>query len=251
MVPRTDDVVRFYQAAHLGLLALDARSTRKRLSGAEAEGRWAAFSGDMNDWDRLELCLRDAAVQFPAAFAPRVIFALDGLTDDEPFGDRWQRPAGQLAWKLLHEPPATPASLDDLISSAARVWGLPLPEAPVAGLDDITVATRVRVAGAGALVAVARRLARIDASNLIDQVTLITDAPAERQLFGLAGVFMKASGEARLAGSQSAPGKGTLGELVIVSPDASEEAARAARAPQRPGKPGELRGDAVADGARG
>jgi hypothetical protein len=215
MVPRTDEVVRFYKAAHLGLRVLDARGSRQRLSGAEATARWNAFAGDMNEWDRLDLCLRDAAVQFPMAFAPRVVFALDGLTDDEPFGESWERPAGRLAWELIHEPPPVPATLAELMAAAAAIWGLPLVEPPGAELPALTVASRVRVASAGALVAVARRLEQIDASNLIDQVTLVTREPAERQLFGLAAVFSKASGDGRILSPDEAARVGAGSELSV------------------------------------
>jgi hypothetical protein len=215
MVPRTDDVERFYKAAHLGLLVLDARSTRKRLSGVEATARWSAFAGDMNEWDRLDLCLRDAAVQFPVAFAPRVVFALEGLTDDEAFGESWQRPAGRLAWELINQPPPAPSSLGDLLRAAAAIWGLKRTEPPATQLDGLTVATRVQVTGAGALVAVALRLAEIEASNLIDQVTLISKDPGERQLFGLAAVFSKASGDGRILAPDDPAGPRAAGELRV------------------------------------
>jgi hypothetical protein len=215
MVPRSDDLVRYYQAAHLGLLTLDARGTRKRLSGDEANARWTAFAGDMNDWDRLDLCIRDAAVQFPVALAPRVIFALEGLPEDEPFGERWERPAGQLAHELLHSPPSPPATLTELQDRVAALWGLSLAapkDLPLAGLG---VASRVRVAGAGALAVVASRLAEIEGSNLIDQITLISDEPAERQLFGLAALFTKAAGAGRIWGHHQANQPGPPHEIRV------------------------------------
>jgi hypothetical protein len=213
MVPRTDEVVRFYQAALLGLLVLDARGARKRLSGAEASARWEAFAGDMDDWDRIDLCLRDAAVQFPDAFAPRVVFSLEGLTDDEPFGEKWPRPAGPLAHRFFHDPPPTPATLADLLHRAASIWGLPLVAPAPDSIASLTMASKVRVAGAGALVAVALRLSEIEASNLIEQVTLISGDPAERQLFGLAAVFSKASGSGRILAPEEATRAGLAADV--------------------------------------
>lgn len=222
MVPRTDDVDRFYQAAHLGLLILDARSPRRRFFGGDVEARWGAFAGDMDDWDRLDLCLRDAAVQFPAAFAPRVVFALEGLAGDEPFGERWPRPAGQQARTLFHPPPGAavplaPASLGELLQRVASIWGLSLAEPPASQLDGLTVASRLRVEGAGALAAVARCLAQIDASNLVDQVTLVAHEPGERQLFGLAAAFSRAPGEARILTPAQASSPGPVGERLVTS----------------------------------
>lgn len=214
-MPRSDDLVRYYHAAHLGLLTLDARSPRKRLSGEDAGARWAAFAGDMNDWDRLDLCIRDAAVQFPAALAPRVIFALEGLTEDEPFGERWVRPAGPLAHQLLHSPPSAPATLTALLEQVAAVWGLSLSAPPDLPLAELGVTSRVRVAGAGALAAVASRLADIEGTHLIDQITLVSDDPAERQLFGLAALFTKAAGAGRIWGHHEASKPGPPGEIRV------------------------------------
>jgi hypothetical protein len=91
-VPHPDDRRRFYQSAMAILRALDAKAPVPRRFGAEADARWALFKGDLALGDRLDLLVRDGAATQPTAFAPRVVFALDGLASDEPFGPDWPEP---------------------------------------------------------------------------------------------------------------------------------------------------------------
>jgi hypothetical protein len=104
--PSPAQAERFYRAGVLGLRALEAREGRGRRLGPAADATWRAFRGDpgeLDDRDRLDLLLRDAAATSPLAFAPRRIFALAGLSDDEPFGHEWPGLPVSLARLLLRE----------------------------------------------------------------------------------------------------------------------------------------------------
>ena len=91
MSPAIDQsqIDHFYVAAMLGLRALEARSAAPRRFGPDADARWNAFRGGLQDWHRIELLVRDAAVRNPAGFAPKVVFDLPALADDEPSGPDW------------------------------------------------------------------------------------------------------------------------------------------------------------------
>src|SRR5690242_12221615 len=60
-MPNRNENTSFYEAASLGLRALDARATRSRRFGPDADATWRAFRGELTDGDRLDLLLRDAA----------------------------------------------------------------------------------------------------------------------------------------------------------------------------------------------
>ena len=90
------DASKFYKAAVGVLAVLDVR--RGRAFGVDADARWQAFRGALQDWDRIEILVRDAAVAYGSeatsgaprvpcpGFAPRLVFDLPALADDEPSG---------------------------------------------------------------------------------------------------------------------------------------------------------------------
>lgn len=219
----------FYDAASLGLRALEARPGGPRRFGAEADSRWSLFKGELGDADRLDFYLRDAATPHPAAFAPRVVFALEGLTADEPFGPAWEVPdLGAVHGWLRAE---APADLPALLAAVARAWRLTPAPRDAAALSSLTPADRFAVAGAGAIIAAACSFDGRQGYDLADQAVLITDRPGERQLFGIAAACLGASRGLRiLAPAAAVPGPDlpTL-RAAFVSDDASP-ASRAAAA---------------------
>lgn len=181
----------FYEAAFVGLKALDARADVARRFGPNADARWSLFKGEMKERDRLDLLIRDAAANHPAAFAPRRVFLLDGLAEDEPFGPEWPGPDAALSlqlWRDSHTPaPSTPGAV---LQAAARAWRL-MPQ-PLARevLAEIAPATRILTSGAGAVLSLAAYFEGRADLDLADQVLLVTDSPAERQLFGMAVMLL-------------------------------------------------------------
>lgn len=220
----------FYEAAVLGLRAMDAGSTQRRFFGQDAAATWSAIVGALRPSDRLDLLIRNAAVASPAAFAPRVIFPLPGLADDEPFGPDWTAPTA-VAEKLLREAaqPLGDPNPRAVVAAAAKAWGLK-PKPAIARLGDLTPASRILAAGAGAILTLAEHFHGRAGFDLGKQVVLVAGGPGERQLLGLA---------AALLGSTAAPGFLEVGitakqvrenagvttvSLALVSPDAEPRA---------------------------
>jgi len=231
------DQESFYRSAALGLCALDATSGQRRWFGPEADAKWSAIVGALRPADRLDLLVRNAAVASPAAFAPRVIFPLPGLADDEPFGPDWVTPAA-LAEKLLHDAarPLADPSPKTVLAEAARAWDLK-PAAPTAKLDALTPASRILAAGAGAILALAEHFHGRAGFDLGNQVVLVAAGPGDRQLLGLAAALLGSASPIRfLAPGASAaiarekPVSLTSVHLALVSPDADPRAAETVEA---------------------
>lgn len=223
----------FYEVAVLGLKALDTlRNTRPRFD-PNADATWAAFKGEQQDADRIDLLVRDAAVIQPAAFAPRVVFGLPGLADDDPFGAGWPGATERFAkgW-LLAVPPNDAAQL---LRRAAEVWGTQV-AAPGEPVGPITPSTRLLVAGLGALLAVFTAFDGQQGFDFAEQVTVVADQPAERQLAGLACALLGGHQAVRLLPADATPD--AVAELrlsrAVVSSDVSP-AVRSALAAWRQG----------------
>ena len=118
------EIDRFYRAAVLGLGLLEARSETARRFGPDADARWKAFRGGLQDWDRVELLVRDASVRNPAGFAPRVVFGLAALADDEPCGPDWPGPPPTEASTLLRSVASAPRELGPILEVVEAAWGL-------------------------------------------------------------------------------------------------------------------------------
>jgi hypothetical protein len=180
----------FYAAAVAGLRALDARERVPRRFGSAADSRWATFKGNLDEADRLDVLLRDAAVTWGSAFSAAEVFDLFGLAPDEPFGPDWRTLGTAAARRAFAEPPAptTPSSLASHLGVSAR---------PVA-LPALTPSTRLAVAGGAALVAVADAFAQTPGLSWSDQVLAVATTPAHRQLAGLLAIAIAASARTRL-----------------------------------------------------
>lgn len=199
------DIERYYRAALLGLQSLDANERVAPRFGPEADARWRALHGELEARDRLELLLRDAAKAQPVAFAPRVLFALPGLSSDEPLGKDFRGASEALAAELLRAATAKPAptTLRALLEEAARIWGLAPTPIDEADLLALRPASRVVAAGAGALISIAVSLADRAGFDLADQVVLVSETPSVRQLLGLAVAWTRVRRQERLLSPQA------------------------------------------------
>jgi len=218
------DITRFYGASTFALRALDGASGLR--FGADADARWRLFRGELEDTDRLDLLLRDAAVAHPGGFAARIVFDLEGLADDEPFGPDWPGIDASSATAMLRDASARQrVQLGEL----ASIWGISPQKLPKVGLDAITPATRIVAAGPGAILALADHFAAQSGFDLGDQVTFIGDGPAPRHLFGLAVALLGGTNQARTLNSGSSKASGRI-DRVLVSDDATADEKRAAEA---------------------
>jgi hypothetical protein len=188
-----EDAARFYKAAMGVLGVLDAR--RGRAFGADADARWQSFRGALQDWDRIEILVRDAAMAYGSeqtsgapripcsGFAPRIVFDLPALADDEPSGPDWIGPEPTEALDLLRlaKQPRDPM---ESLEHAAAAWGATSAKPPTIG--EVLPSTQLLICGAGAILGVAGAFLHGTGLDLPDQVVLVSDEPATRQLFGLA-----------------------------------------------------------------
>ncbi len=221
--PTPQERAAFYDAAVLGLRALDAREPTARRFGADAEARWAQFAGALGAGDRLDILLRDAAGAWGAAFSPSECFGFFGLADDEPFGPDWAGIDDHVAKRLLAGPeePATLAHLAAMLG---------VHEAPVQ-VPPLTTSTKLLVAGGAALLAVAKTFADNPALSWTDQVVAVGERGAPRQLAGLAAVLVGARARTVIVrpSPDAASALRTAGfphiDAAVVSPDAEPEAA--------------------------
>jgi len=184
----SQDRAAFYEAAVLGLRALDARERTVRRFGPDADARWAQFAGALGPGDRLDILLRDAAGTWGAAFSPSECFGFFGIADDEPFGPDWDGIDDRAAKRLLATVSVDAPTLDQVAvalgAKAARVTVPPL-----------TPSTKLVVAGGAAIVAVGKAFAADRTLSWTDQVVVIADEPPTRQLAALAAVMLGARGQ--------------------------------------------------------
>ncbi len=216
----------FYAVAILGMRALDARSNGRQRLDANADATWAAYKGAQQHADRVDLLVRDAAVTQPTAFAPRVVFDLPGLADDDPFGADWPGAEGPRAGDWLRATPAEDATA--FLRDAARAWGLQVGTVSQP-LGTITPASRLVVAGVGALLAVFAAFDGRSGFDFAEQVTVVADRPGERQLAGLVGALLGSHQAVKLLAPNAAKDAVAAfrAERIIASSDVSAAVTRA------------------------
>jgi hypothetical protein len=180
----------FYAAAIAGLRVLDGRERVPRRFGKDADARWASFKGALDDADRIDLLLRDAAGTWGAAFSPAEVFDLFGLAPDEPFGPDWQSLSAGAAKRHL----AAAAEVTTPLRLGKHLY---IDERDVK-VPSLTASTRLAVAGGAALVAVAQAFAGQQGLSWSDQVLAVATNPVHRQLAGLLALFTGAASRTRL-----------------------------------------------------
>ncbi len=225
--PPSQDRAAFYSAAVLGLRALDARESTPRRFGDDAAARWTQFAGALGAGDRIDILLRDAAGTWGAAFSPSDCFGIFGLADDEPFGPDWGGIDDHAARRLLVEPDA-PVTLERI----AVLLGVNVADVPV---PQLTPSTKLIVVGGAAIASVAKAFRVNTSLSWTDQVVVVADRAAWRQLAGLSAVLLGARGRAAvLRPTESAEGALRLAgfahlDAAVISSDDGPEAAEFAR----------------------
>lgn len=194
----------YYRAGVLALRVLQDRALGPARFTPDAEARWKAFRGDLTDSDRLDLLLRDGAVQFPLALGAAAVFALPDLASDEPYGPDWTSLPPSEAGPLLREAAQRTAAGPDVrpslvLAEVARLWGIATELLPVS-VTNVAAASRAVVAGPSAIAALADHMAGRTDMDFGDQLLLVTDRPAERQIFGLAAALCGSRTRPRTAG---------------------------------------------------
>jgi len=222
--PTTQERTAFYSAALLGLRALDARETSPRRLGVDAGARWSQFAGALGSSDRLDILLRDASITWGAAFSPSEAFTFFGLAEDEPFGPDWPGIDEGTASRLLGNEGAQVT-----IEEVARILGV---SSSAMQIPRLTPATKVVVAGGGAMAAMARAFADRKDLSWSDQVLAIADRAGLRQFVSLVAVLQGARARTPLirSGTNDARSIGFKHlDLAVISDDAEAPCAELAR----------------------
>lgn len=219
------DRTAFYRASLHSLRFCDARDARDGQGlrfGPAADARWESFRGDMGASERIDLLFRDADVPWRGAFAPRVVFDLEGVADDEPFGPAWQGIEPSTGESLWHEVAGRPAASDlkALINVIAGAWERSL--SPV-NLPAPTSTSRYVIAGPSAIAAALLAFATGQDLSWSDQVLVVAEHPFPRHLAALASALLSAD-PTHLLRPKQRPGRAARGAHLVLSADAAPEA---------------------------
>ena len=173
----------------------------------------------------MDILLRDADVQWPGAFGARTAFGLRAVAEDDAFGADWislDPMDGEKTWKRFQMGSA-PSSAGDAIAALEKVWDRQLSPIP---LPDVGPTTKLVVAGHGAIVSSIRLFAENDALSWPEQVTVVADDPATRQVVAAATALLNETKPTALRLSdQRTP---VAGATVVLSDDATDEVRAAA-----------------------
>ncbi len=193
MQQTTGESTAYYASCAEGLGALTSAQIGSVRFTPDADARWKAFRGELHDGDRLRILIADAAMSSPVGFSAREVFGIEGLTSDEAFGATWQHLKESQAQPLIRHAAKQAQNSPNLTATLAEicnVWGLK-PSVPNTGIPKITPASRVAIAGSGTVMAFAKAMHGRDDMDFADQLTLITNHPGERQLFGIAAALLQ------------------------------------------------------------
>lgn len=217
---RLEGTERYVEGALRLLQHVESRRPTGRRFGADADARWSSFRGDLETVDRIELMIRDADAEWPASFAARLVYALPGVPEDEPFGSQWEGidpVAAEELWRKVkaEAAPATPAAA---LAAIAAAWGRTL--APHA-VGQVGPNDRLVLAGASAIAAAIEAFAAGTALDWSEQVMVVASAPAERQLAAAATALLNKQRPARIVtAAEGATSRADRGARLVASADA-------------------------------
>ena len=218
------DTHAYYQAALHALAFIEQRKPTGRRFGAEADAMWSSLAGDLTTGDRLDLLIRDADAQWPAAFGARTVFALKTVAEDEAFGPDWETLSGVAAeelWRARREP-AT--DLSSALAALGAPWSIALQPFDVGSVGP---AEKLVVAGPSAIAALAAVFEGSSALDWTDQVTIVATAPGHRQLAAACGAFLNVTKAVRLLTARA--DASAKGARLVVSSDADPRDSVAAK----------------------
>lgn len=186
------DALAYYEAALWGLRFIKSKKATGRRFGKEADAIWKSFRGDLTTSDRIDLLIRDADAQWPAAFGARAVFDQDGVAEDDPFGSTWAplepRDAEKVWRSLLKKDP--PKSLRATLEAAAAAWDLKLSRVSI---GEIEAQDRLLVAGPSAIARVITAFADRTDLDFCDQVMVVATPAAHRQLAAIGSALLGAT----------------------------------------------------------
>ncbi len=225
---RFEGAGRYVEGALRLLQYVETKRPTGRRFGADADARWSSFRGDLETVDRIELMIRDADAEWPGGFGARVVFAIQGVAEDEPFGSQWESldpVAAEELWRRVKaEPaPATPAAT---LKAIAGAWDVKLAKQPA---ESIAPTDHLVVVGPSAIASTIEAFAAGTALAWADQVTVVATAPAPRQLAAAGTALLNAARPSQVIAATETI-KVARGTRLIASSDADPVDLAAAKA---------------------
>lgn len=210
----------YYEAALSALHYLEHKAPTGRRFGQDADLRWGAFKGHLQDVDRLELLVRDADAQWPGSMGARRVFNRKGVAEDDAFGTEWESldaVAGAELWRAAVTTPAA-ENLGAALSRIADAWGLSLePHSHT----DVSPSSRMVVAGASAIAALAQVFDGRSDLDWGDQVAVVATDPGVRQLAAFCGAALNVTNKTPTLLAADERGPSLAGYTLVTSPDAA------------------------------
>ena len=219
--------VAYYRAALQCLKFVESRRPTGRRLGADADAAWKSFRGDLETADRIDLLLRDADAEWPAAFGARTVFDLRATAEDEAFGAEWaplDPVDAEELWRQMagQRGPDSPAVAARAISEAWKLSPSP------ANVGAVAPSEKLILVGPGAVVAAIEAFAAGTDLDWADQVAVIATPPGHRHLAAAGAALLNATKATRLFSADGVPAE--LSGRVVLSDDA-DAADRAAAEP--------------------
>lgn len=215
----------YYTGALQLLRFVETRAPSGRRFGPDADALWSTFAGGLKTCDRIDVLLRDADVQWPGAFGARSTFGLRAVAEDDAFGADWTSldpMDGEKTWKQCQAGEA-PGSVGDALAAIEKAWDRT--SSPLS-LPEVGPTTKLVVAGHSAIVSAIGVFAENDALSWPEQVTVVADDPAQRQVAAAAVALLNVTKPTALRRSdERSP---VAGAALVLSDDASDEVRAAA-----------------------
>lgn len=191
----------YYQAALRLLRFVEARHPTGRRFGVDADALWKTFAGGLKTSDRIDLLLRDADATWLGALGARATFGLRAVAEDDAFGADWvalDPMEGERMWRACTNE-AAPGSNAEAIEAILTAWER---TAEAAEQPRWAATTKRVLAGCSAIAAGIRAFADDATLSWADQVLVVADDPAERQLAAAAAAILEVNQRpTRLRGS--------------------------------------------------
>lgn len=224
-----DGTGRYLEGALRLLQYVETRTPTGRRFGPDADARWSSFRGDLETVDRIELMIRDADAEWPSGFGARMVYALRGVAEDEPFGSQWHAldpVAAEDLWRRVKAQPA-PTTIGSALQAIAAAWDLKLENTKV---DRLAPTDHIVIVGASAIAAMIDAFANGSGLDWSEQVVVIASAPAARQLAAAGTPLLKAKRPTQLFTATDEIPKPKRGTRLVASSDADPADLAAAKA---------------------
>lgn len=216
-----EGVGHYVEGALRLLQFIETRRPTGRRFGPDADARWNGFKGDLETVDRIELMIRDADAEWPGGFGARLVFAIHGVAEDEPFGSQWKGldpvDAEELWRRVKTETP--PSSIARTLEAIAAAWKITLRKHRV---EAVAATDKLVITGPSAIAASIEAFSKGTALDWADQVVVVATDPAPRHLAISATALLNAQRAVTIVASSDDAPKLPRGARLEISSDVSD-----------------------------